>query len=324
MNKKRIVLAGGSGFLGQALAKELLQHDYEVVVLTRALRERDEDDEVKEVEWDGENVGEWIKCLDGAETVVNLAGRNINCRHTPENLREIIESRVNPVRAIAAAIRHVSNPPCLWVQAGAVGYYGGRNDEWCDEKTSNGQGRLAEICRRWEETFYSADAPKTRRILFRIGIVLGHDGGALSLLAHYTKWFLGGAAGNGRQYISWIHLADLVQMFLQALKHDNYFTGTYNAVAPNPATNAEFMRTLRRTLYRPWCPPIPAWAVKLGSRLTYAEASLVLEGCRCTPKRFLESGFQFQYPDLRGALKDIFPALGAPTSRRQAEPSVIK
>jgi nucleoside-diphosphate-sugar epimerase len=101
MNKKRVVLAGGSGFLGQALARELLQHDYEVVVLTRELRERDEEDEVREVEWDGEHIGEWIKCLDGAETVVNLAGRNINCRHTPENLREITESRVNAVRAIA-------------------------------------------------------------------------------------------------------------------------------------------------------------------------------------------------------------------------------
>ena len=112
MNKKRVVLAGGSGFLGQALAKELLQRDYEVVGLTRELRERDEDDEVKEVEWDGENPDEWIQCLNGAEAVVNLAGRNINCRHTPENLREILESRVNPVRAIAAAIRQV-NPPRL-------------------------------------------------------------------------------------------------------------------------------------------------------------------------------------------------------------------
>ena len=150
MNKKRIVLAGGSGFLGQALAKELLQRDYEVVVLTRALRERDEDDEVKEVEWDGENPGEWTKCLDGAEAVVNLAGRNINCRHTPENLREITESRVNAVRAIAAAICHVKRPPRVWVQAGAIGFYGNCRDQWCDETTHNGQNSLAEVCRLWE------------------------------------------------------------------------------------------------------------------------------------------------------------------------------
>ena len=306
MNKKRILLAGGSGFIGQALAGELLQHDYDVVVLTRSLRERDEDDGIKEVEWDGEHVGEWIQYLEGAEAVVNLTGRNVNCRHTPENLREIVESRVNSVKAIAGGIYHVTRPPRLWVQASAVGFYGNRGEEWCDEKSSNGQGRLAEICRRWEEAFHAATAPKTRRSLFRIGIVLGRDGGALPLLAHYTKWFLGGAAGNGRQYVSWIHLADLVRMFRLALEYDNFFTGTYNAVAPNPVTNAEFMRVLRRTLYRPWCPPVPAWAVKLGCKLTLTEASLALDGCRCLPERFLESGFQFKFPELRPALKNIY------------------
>jgi uncharacterized protein (TIGR01777 family) len=324
MNKKRIVLAGGSGFLGQALAKELLRRDYEVVVLTRALREHDEEVEVKEVEWDGEKVGDWIKCLEGAETVVNLAGRNINCRHTPENLREITESRVNPVRAIAAAICHVKRPPLVWVQAGAVGFYGDCRDQWCDETTPHGRDSLAEVCRLWEKAFHAAASLHTRRVLFRIGPVLGPDGGALPILANLTRWFLGGAAGNGKQYISWIHLADLTRMFLQAIEPDNYLAGTYNAVAPNPATNAEFMRTLRHNFYRPWCPPAPALAVKLISRLVQTEPSLILNGCRCTPKQFLESGFEYQFPDLRGALKDIFPTLGAPASRRPAEPSVTK
>jgi hypothetical protein len=155
MNKKRVVLAGGSGFLGQALAKELLRRDYEVVVLTRALRERDEDDEVREVEWDGEHIGEWIKCLDGAETVVNLAGRNINCRHTPENLREITESRVNPVRAIAAAICHVKQPPRVWVQAGAVGFYGDCGDQWCDET-------LPTAGIRWRKSAVFGKTPSTQ------------------------------------------------------------------------------------------------------------------------------------------------------------------
>jgi uncharacterized protein (TIGR01777 family) len=305
MNRKRVVLAGGSGFLGQALAKGLLERDYEVVVLTRELRERDEEDEVKEVEWDGEHVGEWIKCLDGAETVVNLAGRNINCRHTPENLREITESSINPVRAIAAAICHVKQPPRVWVQAGAVGFYGNCRDQWCDETAPNGRTSLAEVCRLWEKACHAAASLHTRRVLFRIGLVLDRNGGALPMLANLTRWFLGGAAGSGKQYISWIHLADLTQMFMQAIEPENYLDGTYNAVAPNPATNAEFMRTLRHTLYRPWCPPAPVWAVKLGSRLTQTEPSLALDGCRCVPKRFVEAGFKFQFPDLRGALKDI-------------------
>jgi len=304
MNKKRVVLAGGNGFLGRALATELLKRDYQVVVLTRTPRERN--DGVKEAEWDGDHLGEWIQYLDGAAAVVNLTGRSVNCRHTPENLREIIESRVNSVGAIAGGIYHVTHPPRLWIQAGAVGFYGNRQNEWCDERAPNGQGPLAEICRRWEEAFYSAPVPQTRRILFRIGIVLGREGGALPLLAHYTRWFLGGAAGNGRQYISWIHPADLARMFSLALVHDNFFAGTYNVVAPNPVTNAQFMRTLRRTFHRPWCPPAPAWMVKLGCRLTGAEASLALDGCRCAPKRFLESGFQFKFTDLRVALTDIY------------------
>jgi len=305
MNKKRVVLAGGSGFIGRALAKELLQRDYEVIVLTRSLRERDEDDGIREVEWDGEHVGEWIKYLDGAEAVVNLAGRNINCRHTPENLREIADSRINPIQAIAGGLYHVTHPPRLWIQAGAVGFYGNRQDEWCDEKTDHGQGPLADICRRWEEAFYSVPAPQTRRILLRIGVVLGRDGGALPVLAHYTRWFLGGAAGRGRQYISWIHLADLVRIFCLALEFDNFFQDTYNAVGPDPVTNAEFMRTLRRIFHRPWCPPAPIWAVKLISRMTGSEASLALDGCRCAPKRIQESGYRFKFAGLPAALKDI-------------------
>jgi uncharacterized protein (TIGR01777 family) len=304
INKKRVVLAGGSGFIGQKLAQELLRQGWEVVVLTRFLHDQDEDG-IQEVEWDGENVGEWIQSLEDAEAVINLTGCSINCGHTPENLREILESRVNPVRAIAAGIAHVKRPPRLWLQAGAIGFYGNRHDEWCNERTSCGAGRLAEVCRRWEETFFSADAPKTRRILFRIGIVLGADGGALPLLANYARWFLGGAAGSGRQYISWIHHADLTRMFLMALVFDNYLAGTYNAVAPGPETNSEFMRVLRRTLYRPWSPPVPAWLVKLSCKLTQSEASLALDGCRCAPKRFLECGFEYKFPDLPGALKDL-------------------
>ena len=269
------------------------------------MSERADEERIKEVEWDGENPGDWINCLDGAETLVNLAGRNINCRHTPENLRDITESRVNAVQAIAGAVSYAKRPPRVWVQAGAVGFYGDGRDQWCDETAPSGRDPLAEVCRLWENAFHEAASLHIRRVLFRIGPVLGRDGVALPALANLTRWFLGGTAGNGKQYISWIHLADLTQMFRQAIAPENYFDGTYNAVSPNPATNAEFMRALRHNFYRPWCPPAPAWAVRLGSRLTQTEPSLALDGCRCAPKRFLEAGFKFQFPDLRDALKDI-------------------
>lgn len=303
MNKKRMVMAGGSGFIGSALAADWLARNGEVVVLTRSPRGRD--DGVSEAEWSGAHIGEWIKYLDGAEAVVNLAGKNIKCPHTPENVRELLESRVNSVRAIALALDQVKAPPRVWVQAGAVGFYGDAGDRICDENSPNGKDALAGICGQWEDAFNSAPAPKTRKVLLRIGFVLGRRGGALPILARLTRCFLGGAAGTGRQYISWIHLKDLTRMVFEAVARPE-LTGTFNAVGPSPARNEEFMRRLRRTLHRPWSPPAPVWLVKMSTRLMKLEPSLALEGCRVTPKRFAEAEFRFEFPELGRALKDVF------------------
>jgi hypothetical protein len=303
MNKKRVVLAGGTGFIGRALAKELLARNYEVVVLTRSPRRQA--GSIEEILWDGKNSGEWMQSLDGAEAVVNLAGRNIKCRFTPENLRELKASRVDAVLAIADAMGGLTRPPRVWVQAGAVGFYGDPKDRWCDENSLAGNDPLAVICQPWEAAFHSASAPKTRRVLLRIGFVLGRDGGALPVLAGLARCFLGGSVGGGKQFISWIHVEDLIRMFIAAIERDE-LAGTFNAAGPNPVTNREFMRELRRALHRPWSPPAPAWAVKLGSRLMGAEPSLALAGCRVAPKRFLETGFKFQFPELPGALKNLF------------------
>jgi len=304
MNKKRVVLAGGSGFLGRALAAELTKRDYQVVVLTRTPRERDR--RIKEAAWDGDHLGEWIQHLERAEAVVNLAGRSVNCRHTPENLREINESRVKSVGAVAAAIYHLTHPPRVWVQAGSLAFYGDTGDRWCDENTPPGEGEATETCKLWENAFNHTLAPKTRRVLLRIGFVLGREGGALSVLGKMTKWFLGGAVGNGRQYVSWIHLADMNRMFSEAIERED-LAGTFNAAAPNPVTNAELMSELRRALHRPWSPSAPKWAVRFGSWLMKTEPSLALTGRRCAPKRFLEKGFQFRFTELRAALKDLYP-----------------
>jgi uncharacterized protein (TIGR01777 family) len=302
MNAKRIVLAGGSGFIGRALTKEFLARNYEVLVLTRKARKRT--DGVREVEWDNQHIGEWIQVLDGAEAVVNLTGKNINCRHTPENLREIIDSRVNSVKAIGGAIFHVQKPPRVWVQASAVGFYGDAKDKWCDENSPAGNNTLAEICQKWEAGFNSASLPKTRKVLLRVGFVLGENGGALPVLKKLTKLFLGGRAGNGKQFISWIHLKDLTQMFVAAVENEN-LSGIFNAVAPEPVRNKIFMRELRRALHRPWSPPAPKIAVRIGSRLMQSEASLVLASQRCVPKKFLDAGFQFEFADVRAALKNL-------------------
>src|SRR5215472_6687338 len=159
MNRTRIVLAGGSGFIGSALARECLAQYAEVVVLTRTPRKRD--DGVKEIEWSGGHIGEWIKFLDGADAVVNLAGKNINCRHMAENVRALTESRVNSVCAIGQALEHVKAPPQVWVQASAIGYYGNAGERICDEALPNGSDTLSEICRQWELAFNYVPAQNT-------------------------------------------------------------------------------------------------------------------------------------------------------------------
>ena len=299
---KRIIIAGGSGFIGSALAKEFSRRGYAVVVLTRSPRART--DGAEEMAWDAETVGAWSEKLEGAAALINLTGKNINCPHTPENLRGITASRVNSVNALAAAIAKSKTPPRVWVQASAIGFYGDTKDFLCDESAANGQDALSKICREWEAAFTAANVTPTRKVTLRIGFVLGRESGALPVLAKLTRFFLGGAVGSGKQFISWIHLADLVPMFVAAVENEK-LSGTFNAVAPNAVTNAEFMRELRGALHRPWSPPAPEFAVKLGARLMGSEPSLALISQRCEPKRFREAGFQFQFSELRGALNDL-------------------
>jgi uncharacterized protein len=301
MNEPRIIIAGGSGFIGTGVARKFARRGYAVTVLSRTPRLRGDD--VRETSWDGKTVGDWAKLLDGAQAVINLTGKNINCPHTPQNVREITASRVNSVNAIAAAIAQAAAPPPVWVQASATGFYGDTGDTACDESVPNGTGTLAEICRAWEAAG-AVTLPKTRKVTLRIGFVLGPGGGALPVLARLTKFFLGGAVGNGKQFISWIHLRDLLALFHAAVA-DEKFSGTYNAVAPNPVTNAAFMRELRLVLDRPWSPPAPALAVKLGAKLMGSEPSLALTSQRCVPKRLLDAVFPFRFTELRPALEDL-------------------
>ena len=301
MSQKRIVLAGGSGFLGQALARELRQRDYQVTILTRTPRERQ--DGITERAWDGVHPGPWTSALEGAEAVVNLAGRNINCPHTAANLAELTASRVNSVNALATALPSLKQPPKTWVQASAVGFYGDTADRICVETTPGGTGHLADICRDWEHALHSVPLPRPRTIILRIGFVLGREGGALPVLSKITKLFLGGAVGNGRQYISWIHLTDVTRIFRVAIEEN--LSGIYNAVGPTPVTNADFMKHLRSAWHRPWSPPAPAFAVRLGSRLLQSEASLALMSCRALPKRLEEHGFRFEFNHLEQALRDL-------------------
>jgi uncharacterized protein (TIGR01777 family) len=301
--KPRVVLAGGSGFLGQALAKVLIGKGYEVVVLTRgADRERIG---IRYLHWDAETLGDWSQSIEGAKALVNLTGRSVNCRHTPEHRREIMESRVNSVRVLREAVSRCAQPPEVWIQASSLAIYGDPGDRWCDDDAPHADGFSEEVCKRWEGEFENIETPGLRKVVMRIGIVLDADSGALPVLARLTRFFLGGRVGHGRQYVSWIHIADLTRMFVAAIERPE-ISGVFNVTGPNPVTNAVFMRELRRALYRPWSPPVPAWATRIGAFFLRTEPSLALTGRRCRPKRFLENGFRFEFPELRGALADLY------------------
>jgi len=262
-------------------------------------------DGVDYLQWDGKTVGNWSRALEGAEAVVNLAGKNINCRHSPENRREIIRSRVDSVRVLGEAIAKCAAPPTVFAQASGVGYYGDTGDHLADEDAPPGNDFPAEVCRQWEGVFDALDFLATRKVVLRLGVVLGRDGGALPVLDKLTRWFLGGAAGSGRQFISWIHLADLIQMFVSAIERPRLI-GVFNGTAPGAVTNGEFMRELRRALHRPWSPPAPAPLVRAGAWLMGSEGDLALLSSRCQPRRFLEHGFQFQFPTLREAFANLY------------------
>ena len=302
--KPRIILAGGSGFIGQSLSPFLVSKNYEVVVLTRD--KSDHHGSIREAHWDGKTLGEWTQFVNGARGLVNLTGRSINTRHTPEHRREIVDSRVDSVRILGEAIPRCVQPPKVFVQLAGVGIYGDKGERICDETTAPGDDFVSEVCKKWEAAFDSVDSPNTRKVLLRLGVVLGRTGGFLHVLSRLTRWFLGGQIGNGRQYISWIHIADLSRMILQAIDQEQ-LTGVFNATAPNPVTNAELMHELRHALHRPWSPPVPEFAARTGSWLMGTEASLALVSQRCVPKRFLEKNFEFELPNLREALANIYP-----------------
>ncbi|HWS88981.1 MAG TPA: TIGR01777 family oxidoreductase [Pyrinomonadaceae bacterium] len=303
VSKGRVVLAGGSGFLGRALAEAFARAGYEPVVLTREVKRTRS--RVRQVRWDGRTPGAWARELEGAAAVVNLAGRSVDCRHTPQHRREIVESRVNSVEAIGRAIRSCAEPPAVWVQAASLAVYGDAGRRVCGEGAPTGRGFPVEVCRRWEQAFDSLQLSRTRKVLLRIGFVLGRDGGALPTLARLARLYLGGAIGEGHQYISWLHIRDFCRLALWCVENASA-EGVYNATEPCPVTNAEFMCELRCALKRPWSPRVPAWLVCLGAFFLRTEPALVLEGRRCIPERLVEEHFKFIYTNLESALADLF------------------
>lgn len=300
MKRNKVIIAGGSGFIGQSLAQFLDESGYDVVILSRSGTA----EHGRAVAWDGRTLGDWARELEGAAALVNLAGRNVSCRYTVKNKREMNRSRVDSTVVLGQAIRNCTDPPTAWVQASTTAILGDRGDQWLDESTLPGDGYPTETSLLWEHAFEHSPTPRVRRVVLRISFVLGAEGGALGHLRRITRLCLGGAVGDGRQYISWIHQHDLNRIILRAIEDDNVH-GLYNATGLNPVTNAQFMATMRNILRRPWCPPTPAPLVRLGAWLMGTWGNLALWGRRVQPRRLIDEGFKFAFDDVEVALRDL-------------------
>jgi uncharacterized protein (TIGR01777 family) len=294
-----VVVAGGSGLIGRALVENLLEAGVEVTVLTRRSDSGKAVPGARRLEWDGRSLGAWAAAVDGAAAVVNLCGENLAAgRWSAARKQRLRSSRIEPTRALVEALRAARARPKLLVQASAVGYYGAGDDRELDESAPAGRGFLPELCVAWEAASVEVESLGLRRALLRSGIVLARRGGALATMLPAFRLGIAGRLGDGRQWLPWIHLDDEVGA-IERLLADDSLAGAFNATAPLPVTNAEFTRTLARTLRRPAVLPVPRFVLAL---LFGEMGEVLLQGQRAVPHRLLAAGHRFRYPELDGAL----------------------
>lgn len=295
----KVVIAGGTGFIGHHLSEALLRDNVEVCVLSRSHREGRGN--LSYAQWDGKTVGAWARVLDGASAVVNLTGRNILTRWSDSTKREILSSRLDPIDALIAGMRQVDRKPGVFISASAVGYYGDTGDEPVTESRRPGNGFAASVCAQWEAAARQAEAIGVRTAIPRIGLVLDRDGGALKPMAMAFSLFAGGPIGSGRQFFPWVHMRDLVRALALPAQNDS-LAGPYNVAAPEQITMKEFADILGSVMKRPSWLPVPAFAV----RLALGEAAeMLLDGQRVVPAVLTEHGFRFHFSTAREALDDL-------------------
>jgi uncharacterized protein (TIGR01777 family) len=307
----KVVLPGGSGQVGSLLARGFHAGGHEVVVLSR----KPTPAPWRVVGWDAETLGPWADEMEGAHAVINLAGRSVNCRYTARNRRLIKESRIRSTRVVGEALGHARQPARVWLQAGTATIYAHRYDDANDEATGLLGGAEADapdtwrfsidVAKSWEQTLDEAVAAQTRKVVLRSAMTMSPDhGGVFDVLLRLVRLGLGGRAGNGRQYVSWIHDQDFFRAIVWLIEHEE-LAGPVNLAAPNPVPNAEFMRDLRQAWGKSFGLPASKWMLEVGAFFLRTETELILKSRRVVPGRLLESGFVFDFPNWPDAARDL-------------------
>ncbi len=299
-----IVITGGTGFVGKALIPKLIEEKHRVTLLTRnpeSIKGKF-DDAVKLIKWDGETLGDWKQCINGADAVINLAGEPIaGKRWTAAQKKRISDSRILGTRVIAEAIEKSDIKPEVLINASAIGFYGPVEEGDVIESATKGEGFLADVCDLWEKETGRVAGLGVRVVLMRIGVVLERGGGAMEKMIPPFKMFVGGPLGSGKQWFPWIHRDDIVEIVLFALQNSN-ISGPVNSTAPNPVRMNEFCSKLGKVMNRPSWAPVPSFMLKL---MLGEMSEMLLKGQKVIPQKLKEAGFQFKHADLEESLKSI-------------------
>lgn len=311
MKNKHIVLAGGSGFIGQAMATAWAPHN-KVSILTRNVSRAINNSYsstkaipgVEYIHWDGQTVGKWADALEGCDILINLAGRSVNCRYNEKNKAEILNSRLDAVNVLGEAVGGLKVPPALFINTASATIYCHAEDRPQDELTGEmGTGFSVDVCKAWETAFNELELPNTRKVILRMAIVLG-KGGVLTPYSALAKVGLGGRHGSGRQMFSWIHIDDVIGI-IEWLDNRKDKQGIYNAAAPAPVANAAFLKMLRGIYRMPIGIPAPAWLLEIAALLHGTETELLLKSRWVIPQRLTVEGYIFLYPELKNALTTL-------------------
>lgn len=306
----KIVIAGGTGFLGEKLVEHWLQQKHDVVVLARKGQSQ-----ARLVHWDGRNDGEWMSEIDGADVVVNLAGRSVSCRYTPENLKEMMDSRILSTEAIGRAIAKAQKPPQVWLQMSTATIYAHTYANANDEFTGVIGGQEPDvpaywkysiaIAQNWENALNNAATPKTRKVALRTAMVMGRaKHSAFGILRKLASLGLGGAIGDGKQYMSWMHEDDFASAMDFLIEHQE-LSGAVNICSPEPIPQREFMHHLRQALGMPIGLPAAKWMVKIGAVFMRTDTELLFKSRKVVPKRLLDAGFRLRFAKWADASKDL-------------------
>ena len=304
----KIVIAGGTGFLGSCLTEYYTKVGAQLIILTR--RKSGASENIQYVNWDAITVGPWAQILEGADVLINLNGKSVDCRYTEENRKLIYSTRLEATAALGFAIQSCSSPPRLWINAASATIYRDSLDKEMDEITGEiGNGFSVDVCQQWERTFNRYETPQTRKVLIRTGIVLGKREGALKPLKLLAQIGLGGRQGTGKQYFSWLHESDFANI-INFITTNESMSGIYNVTAPTPVPNYFMMRSLRHVLGIPLGLPLPKFLLEIGAFLIKTDTELILKSRRVIPNRLLQEGYEFKYENLEDALTELIRGRG--------------